>query len=130
MFPQSLLRPALLASLLTGVLSYAVPSKDDARRAISHGLFSPIGTDQPQPAGGNVATDAPPVNSFVAGLRPPVRPFVFLSGMKADLSASSRLIRGGRLTLLLLELGKRPWSCFQLRVKSKQNGCRTFPVRE
>jgi endo-1,3(4)-beta-glucanase len=81
----SLLSLLVASVTLTGALPGAKPPLDASDDAMFHllerrGIFGPISTDSPAGiAGGQVACGAPPVSSFFAGLKPPVRKISRLS---------------------------------------------------
>jgi hypothetical protein len=66
----------LLAGIVECVTSSSIftntSGSQSSGRISARNLFSPIAVDQPQPAGGYVQTDSPPLASFFAGMNPPV----------------------------------------------------------
>ncbi|KAI1114792.1 glycoside hydrolase family 81 protein [Nemania sp. NC0429] len=70
---QNLLRCLLLAApAASAIIPKAGGSQETSSNFSKRGIFGPIDTSAPDIiAGGRVASDAPPVSSFFAGLRPP-----------------------------------------------------------
>lgn len=64
-------------SLALGLASAgAVPRSEPELNHLARRAFGPISTNSPNGvSGGTIANDAPPVNSFMRDLKPPVRHF-------------------------------------------------------